>query len=75
VHEPENATGVVLPEELTDERAAGDVGLLLTQPAAELDGGPVELASEGGIVGDGQDLGLDGGRGEFGAGLHCGDDR
>ncbi len=52
--------------EVADQRAVGDVKwLFLTQPAAELDGGPVELAGQGGIVDDGQDLGLDGGGGEF----------
>ena len=34
-------------------------GVFLAEPAAEFDGGPVELAGKRGIVNDGQDFRLD----------------
>ena len=56
-HWSRDAAGVVLLVEVVDERAAGDVeGFFPAQPAAELDGGPVELTGQRGIVDDGQDL-------------------
>lgn len=58
--------GVVMFVKITDEGAVGNVeGFFLTKPAAELDGGPVELARECGIVHDGQDFRLDVGGSEF----------
>ena len=44
----------------------GDVeGFFLLEPAAELDGCPVELSGEGGIIDKRQDFGLNGGGGEL----------
>jgi hypothetical protein len=49
-----NATGVVVLVKIADECAVGNVeGLLLAEPTAELDGGPVELTGECGIINDG----------------------